>query len=754
MDRERGSLCPSDSHPRAGAANGDGPAPIVGVGVGCARRSYRLAVGCTLCTLVVAMLVGVARPVGASVGSTSLVLISQSPWVTPAQPSFDLKLRPVGAAAAPISLGVSVSVYACLSSVSAFDQSLSAAGPSGSPITTTRSPLSVAGLPPVSGGGFDLSMPVTVGQSAPPSTTGFTIDLSTAGGQCQAYPSGVYPVRIQLVDTASGSVVAGLTTHLIYTDNRGTTDKLRFALVLPVATTLVPAVGVTSQQLRARPSAALETPSVAAATAVSGTVSAITDHRAVPLSVAADPLTISALAASGRQSVVDQLADLAAAPSPQQWVSTPFAPVDATDLVSSGLDSELAQQVSRGATVLSTDVTHTAPPSATTGTGLGVWVADDALDLATLAQLRSDGYRQLILPASDVPAAPTNGSSAVPFAVDVPGGSPLTVVASDIDLDSRFTAAAGNPVLAASQLVAELAQIYYEKPNDTTTRAVVAVAPSNWPDNPKFVDTLLGALQGNPLIDPVTTDELFASMATGTCRGTCRLTAASGPSGLPLGAIRTQRQRIAGFTSATTTANARAITSQLSDLVLAGESEALRPDQQANVLHNTAAALDAQLDQLAVAGDQTITLTSQQGTLPVDLVSTAPYPVTASLTVTSDKLLFPNDATQWTRPGPVLLRSGTNIFDVPVRARTSGLFTVDVALHAPTSGLALTTGQVSVRSTATSVVGVVLSLGAVAVLAVWWVRTSRKRRRKRQVDESEAEADQPFDEPTPVGDPP
>jgi hypothetical protein len=44
----------------------------------------------------------------------------------------------------------------------------------------------------------------------------------------------------------------------------------------------------------------------------------------------------------------------------------------------------------------------------------------------------------------------------------------------------------------------------------------------------------------------------------------------------------------------------------------------------------------------------------------------------------------------------------------------------------------LSSGQVSVRSTAASVVGVVLSLGAVAVLLVWWFRTSRKRRAERR----------------------
>ncbi len=34
----------------------------------------------------------------------------------------------------------------------------------------------------------------------------------------------------------------------------------------------------------------------------------------------------------------------------------------------------------------------------------------------------------------------------------------------------------------------------------------------------------------------------------------------------------------------------------------------------------------------------------------------------------------------------------------------------------------------TVRSTATSLVGILLSIGAVVVLLAWWIRTSRKRR--------------------------
>jgi beta-lactamase regulating signal transducer with metallopeptidase domain len=82
--------------------------------------------------------------------------------------------------------------------------------------------------------------------------------------------------------------------------------------------------------------------------------------------------------------------------------------------------------------------------------------------------------------------------------------------------------------------------------------------------------------------------------------------------------------------------------------------------------------------------------------------------------------------------------SHTNVVYVNVRARTSGVFTVGITLESPAGGLQLSSGQIVVRSTATSIVGIVLSVGAVVVLAVWWVRTSRKRRSLRLAEEDTA----------------
>ncbi len=662
-----------------------------------------------------------------------LTVLGQTSWVSSPGQQFILHLE-AGRETPPVAqLGVTVDVDACLSSVSGFDQSLSDFS-SQSTVASTTSPLPVTGLPVLPTGGFELAMPVVVGSYPPSPSGGFTIHLTSAANQCGLFPSGVYPVRIQLVDTASNRVLGGITTHLIYTEGAAGTQKLRFALVLPVRTAVVAAPAPQATTLQTHPSAALEVPSAGALADVAATVSAVAHNPSVPLTIEANAQTVGALQTSGHQAAVNELRSLAADPSLHQFTSSTYAPVSASKLVSAGLGSELALQISRGTDLLSTEVTR----RPTTPKAQGVWVADTGLNGTALSQLQADGYSQLILPSGDVASSPANGSAAETFLVDSGAGPAMTAIASSAGLSARFTASSVDPVLAAHQLVAELAQIYYEQPNDDTARAMVAVAPARWSDNPAFVNALLGALTANPIIQSVTTTELFDTFpAATTCRDSCRLLPGSDSGRLPVAAIQVQRSRIDSFAAAAPAA--RYLNAPLGDLVLAGESELLRPGQQSAVLHNTQLAVDAQLQQLTVASGQSITLTSQQGTLPIDIQSSAPYPVSATLTVTSDKLLFANGGTGLTEATTVLPGHGhTDVVYIKVRARTSGVFTVDVTLHAPVGGLLLSSGQIVVRSTATSIVGVILSVGAVAVLAVWWVRTSRRRRVRRRAEDEES----------------
>jgi hypothetical protein len=679
-----------------------------------------------------------SSPAPAAVSTAApLTLVSQSSWVATGQ-NFDLEIRP-GSDSTPTSdLGVSLTVYSCLSSISGFDQSItSASAPQGTKVASTSAPLPLSGLTPMADGGFGLSVPVSVGSHAVAGANGFAIALP-AGASCLA---GVYPVRVQLVNTTSGQVVGAIVTHLIYTSTTSTTtQKLQVALDLPIQTTISPAADPSPKELIDHPGVALEEPSATAISTVTGTVAAIAAHP-IPLTLMISPQTVLALNAAAHQSV-SELAALATS-SAQQVISSPYTPIDATGLVDAGLNSELSLQVARGSQVLSTYLTHAnTDPNSQAPSRLGTWVFTEETDATTLSELQSDGYGQVVLPASALTSAPANGSTTTPFPLATSHGTALPAMAASSELSSRFVGSARNPVLAAHQLVAEMAQMYYEKPNDDTARGVVVLPPASWSDNASFVKALVEALgNDNPIIQPVTTSTLFSALPTSaTCRSGCKLVAGSATSALPVTAIRDERQRINGF--ATAAPAGLPLATQLGDLVLAGEASTLRPSQQSSMLRNTRTALDAQLGQLAVAGDQTITLTSLQGTLPVTIVSSAAYPVTASITVTSDKLLFANGTTTWTRPGTVLVQPGrhANIYNIPVKARTSGVFKVGIILRSPDGTLVLSSGEANVRSTATSVVGIVLSLGALLVLAVWWIRTSLRRRDLKRAHALERDA--------------
>lgn len=730
---------------------GNGPAPFSGVGAsraqkGIARRVWSkwlvcgavstIALGTSLPAPSASAAVAVATTPAGGAASPALSLVSQTNWVTAAHPIFDLVLA-AGPGTPPASqLGVDLTLYPCLGTPSGFDQSVtSKGGPSGKPLTTTTSPVPWTSLTPAAGGGVDVPIPVVTdgsSSSAPGAPLGgFAARLH----DCDVANGGVYPVRVGLVDTHSNNAPVGaLTTHLVYSTAPANTKKLHFAWELPIQTPISAAAAAPpASTLAANPLSALSKPPAATLDRLAQVTDAVAAAPLVPVTLAVATQTLHALDVGGHASTVSALR----AANQVQYLWTPYVPVDAGALVDSGLTGELSLQLSAGWVGVAT--VSKAPAPDVIGTA-GAWITNDPIDDPTLAQLQNQGYDQVVVPASDVTSTPTpstGGSTAAPFTIASAHGASFTALAADADLSSRFAANPGDPVLAAHQLLADLAQIYFEGGNTQSVRGVVAVPPTNWSANPAFVKTLLGGLTAqNPVVQAVTVFQLFQALgAPVACRDQgCKLAAAPGAGGLPVTAISNQRNRLASFTTAAPTPPPAAI-NQISNLLLSAQSETLGSPQQARIVSRTGSAIGAQLGQLSVAGDKSFTLTARNGNIPVTIGSNAGYPVKGVLTLTSDKLTFPGGTSRYSEP--VLLNKSTNNRYVPVQARASGEFKVTVTLTSPTGGLVLTKGAVTVRSTATSVVGIILSLGAVAVLLAWWIRTTVRRRTRRRAEQAQ-----------------
>jgi hypothetical protein len=169
------------------------------------------------------------------------------------------------------------------------------------------------------------------------------------------------------------------------------------------------------------------------------------------------------------------------------------------------------------------------------------------------------------------------------------------------------------------------------------------------------------------------------------------------------------------------------VLTRLDQLLLATEAANLSTAGQSAGVATFGRSLGAQLAQITFSTGRTITLTARTGSIPITIFSTAPYIVVGRLTVSSDKFQFPQGSSR-----QLTINHATTPVRIQVEARTSGDLPIEVQLDATGGSLVIAQGQLTVRSTATSVVGIVLTAAALVVLLAWWGRTWRAGRRKKR----------------------
>ncbi len=677
-----------------------------------------------------------------------LKLTQQTSWVSPGQP-FDLAIAIAPSAAQrATALTLQVTVFARLRTRSAFDQTLSGTV-HGTAIARTAA-LPVAQLPQASSGGVALHLAiVTTGGTAPPSPStpsspgpsvpapspAATVDLHCSAGSCH----GVYPVVVTLLGNVDGAQreVAGLTTHLIYVHPSSGATRLEVALALPDATGSAATRTISSpSRLGAAQSQLLATEA-----------GALAAHPDVPASLVLDGTSLLSLARSGRaadRQTLHQLVVIAANPLVHEICDPTFTSVDPLSFVQSGLSGELRSQIARGRQLLATMLgVKTASPEP--------WIALGPLDGATVDELEADGAGPLVvapsslstiassttptdtflLDAGSVTSAGTAAGTGVGTAAAQTGAGTTPVIAADSGLSADFSSG-NDPVLAAHRMLADLAEIYFDAPNATFARGVVAAAPEGWHANGAFLSALLAGLRTSPVAEPVTLSTLFSTVpGSSDSRVVRHLVTSAAAAPLPAAAIRSARQRLSAFESAMPSPAppaVEAITAGMSDEILAAETAGARPASRTARLRAFTSLLARQTNQVTLTPDRTIILTARASQVPITVTSRASFPVRVVLHLTSDKIKFlHNDQTM-----AVVLDRPTSAFDVAVRARVSGDFPLTVTLTTPTGGLVVASGQFTVRSTAISAVAIILTAGALAVLVGWWLRTVVIGRRKRR----------------------
>jgi len=667
-----------------------------------------------LCTLAVAAtaLFGMAGAAAVTrarpVDAPPLSLVSQTPWVTPTQPWFNIALG-VGSVAGPANaLHVSLTFYSRVIDRSQFEQAAGglpqksvlghvpdvavapseAGGAATACVTVLRDDSDSASVPTSGAGACPASSPTVV--------LGCTPDTASCGD--------VYPVSVALLRQGSATPVARFTTFLTYQEPQGpggTEDPLRVGVVAPV--------------------------SGAGATTMAGALAA---HHNVPVTLAVVPRTIAALQAGhtgNGDRALAQLADLTG----DEVLTEPYVPVNVAALSEAGIAGEIGAQLARGTELLrSAGLRPAAGPWVDTASNLA---EGDAGDLASGLQVA--GATQLVLSDNDL--ASTGSSSltfAQPFTLDLGHGGGIAAAASNSSLSALFDSSPADPVLGAEQLLAGLSFVHFENTFKPDHRGVVVSPPPDWRPSDAFMDTLLSGLTQNPALRPVTLSQFSTEVPVGGNGEPSTLRLQAGPAGHGITRtaaqrIATARQQLSSWCCGSTAAvdgHPPGLTA-LADALLATEASGLSPGRRSAALTAYDRAFARQTGTITLATERTVTFTAQRAAIPVTVLSGSPYPVTVVVTLTSDKFTFPDGNSR-----QLVLDRPTTSVRVTAQARTSGdRLPIDVTLHTPDGQLVIAHAVLTVQSTAISFVGVALTVLAGAVLLAWWVRTWLRARRAR-----------------------
>lgn len=554
--------------------------------------------------------------------------------------------------------------------------------------------------------------------------------------------AGVYPLEITVFD-ADGGQLDRVVTHVVRVpagDDEAAGPPLAVAATVPVDAPLA---------LRPDGADALDDETVAG---IDRAMDALVDQPDVALTVAPGPETLEALARRDEAQGTDRVGSLANALRGRQVVAKPWAPLAAGSWPASGDPEQLGRQLDVGMATVN-DLLGVTPRR-------GTWLVDATIDPPTLALLRRRGVDQVMLAELQLEPLPSSIDRTLTrtFQIRDGDGIALPAIAADTRLQAEL-ALGDQPALAANRVLADLAVLYFD---ESSGQRGIVVAASGGAATPAALAPLLVGLReasqppagGRAVLEPVTLDTLFAVTETAATDGSDVL---SYDDATPLerswtwqpptdlGSLPADIDRgeavVAAYRS-TLPSGDDAIARRIDAFLLAAAARDVDPAVRQGLLDAAAASAEAQLHAVVAPSQGAVTLTSSEGSIPVVLENRAAEPRRVRLTLTAEKLDFPDGDIVDTA-----LQPGTNRLEIRVRARASGDFPAQVTVTTPDGGLLLVDTTVRVRSTAVSGIGIVLSVAAGLFLALWWVRNLRSTRRRRRLIDSRHPSRQDVSEP-------
>lgn len=541
----------------------------------------------------------------------------------------------------------------------------------------------------------------------------WTLDTSDAGFELQA--GSMYPVQIALRSGAGDD--SRLEDHIVlYVVIEPTTVQSGLAVGMVVPFSAPP-------MLQADGTSAIDSGD---RNQLEAAAAALTATTGIALSIDATPETLIGLLQSGDDRDRDLVQEILLTLEQRETLATPFVRLDVEAWIRTGDASDVAEQVSVGSAALTAAIE--APPTA------GTWLVRTPVGAETLTGLVGLGLAdRVVVPSASVVAIQSEilpVSDGQRFEVVDGNGVGHDAIVADAALQTHFDRSR-NTILNSHHLLADLGLIALAAPD--LARGVVVVPPPDWITDADLLVEVLNGIATNPLLLPMTVTDVFSHASA--------LTLASDPDGQilrrelvePVGAsvVPLAAQRAAAQNAVVSRQDLVPGTSQselLQRLLLISASSDLSESGQLAYLDTIVERVDADASAITTTNPDRITLSARSGPVPISLRNDAVYAIQVLLTVSSDKLEFPEGATR-----ELVLAPGVTDVVMPVEARTSGDATLDLLVTSPDRGIELHRSRVIVRSTALSGVGLVIAAIALVNLLVWWLRNLRSNQRNERL---------------------
>ena len=552
--------------------------------------------------------------------------------------------------------------------------------------------------------------------------------------------SGVYPFVIE-ARGPSGDSRARLVTQLIRLPEPDTTTP-PLAIGLVLETHLPPSIALDgSPYLESSTSRRLL-----------DTLRIISNFPGVALTTLPSASTLASAETAGATN--DSFSALRPGPY-RQLLASSYAPLALDAWQSENLTDEINEQFDAGRSAL-TRFIGSQPDSS-------IAVLDPTVNAEGLDLLQAKGAEAVIVPSDQLTpaidpvttAAPTRG-----FDLRGQSGQRLHALSSDAAI-TTVLAEDNDPWLSAQRALAELSLI--ASANRLPAQGLAVVVPSD--ASPDTIGALLAGLMyrdgtsaggaGAPLLSPVLLDDLFAITDVSTTYGNDGVAAPTvrglrSEEAVSLGdypqSLRATRRTISGLLSMIP--ESPALAQGALHRALTSGDRFLTDDARGAVLASATFAVVSITDEIVMTPEQIVTLTSRSGKVPLNIENRLQVPARVHVSLRSAKLDFPDGA----EFDQVLAPGTTTRIDARVTTRASGAFPLEVIVTSADAVTPVTQARFTVRSTAISGIGLIISIGAGLFLLLWWIRHYRTARRPSQLVETNRSTVDAASSPTDSGD--